>query len=91
MPFRGLHERIGQLERHHEHRLAEVRAACAAASCNAAGLLDMLFRRRLDVHQTTFAMGEAIAHLRALEVAGELRAEQGADGTIRYRLRSGGG
>jgi hypothetical protein len=45
----------------------------------------VLFRRRLDLHQTTFAMGEAIAHLHALAFAGRLRPEPGSDGVLRYR------
>ncbi len=65
-PFRGLHARIDQLQQHHADRLAEVMAACAAAPQSAADLLPVLFKRPLDVHQTTFAMGESIAHLNAL-------------------------
>ena len=38
----------------------------------------------LDLHQTTFAMGEAIAHLNALWLKGELRRELGADGVYRF-------
>ncbi len=84
-PFRGLHVRIGQLEEHHEARYAEVLTACREAPQCAAGLLQVLFKRQLDLHQTTFAMGEAIAHLHALAYAGRLRAEPGADGVLRYR------
>ena len=35
---------------------------------SAADVLPVLFKRQLDLHQTTFAMGEAIAHLHALVV-----------------------
>lgn len=85
-PFRGLHTRIDQLEAHHAARLADVRTACAQAPRSAAELLGVLFRRKLDLHQTTFAMGEAIAHLHALRVSGELAATKGADGVIRFRV-----
>lgn len=81
-PFRGLHERIAQLEAHHRERLAVVLDACAAEPRSAAELLAVLFRRTLDLHQLTFAMGEAIAHLRALEVAGELVAERDRDDDV---------
>ncbi|MFG6430672.1 MBL fold metallo-hydrolase [Roseateles sp. LYH14W] len=83
-PFTGLHERVDQLQEHHGERLAEVVAACRAAPTHAAGLLPVLFKRKLDLHQTTFAMGEAIAHLHALWLRGELRRELGADGIYRF-------
>jgi glyoxylase-like metal-dependent hydrolase (beta-lactamase superfamily II) len=84
-PFIGLHERIGQLEKHHEDRCAEVIAACAEVPCSAADLLPVMFKRVLDLHQTTFAMGESIAHLHALAYAGRLAPVPGADGVLRYR------
>jgi len=83
-PFRGLHERIDQLREHHDERLAEVIAACTAEPTHAAGLLPVLFKRKLDLHQTTFAMGESIAHLNALWLRGELRRDLGADGVYRF-------
>ena len=83
-PFTGLHPRLDQLREHHDERLAEVMAACSAAPTHAAGLLDVLFKRKLDLHQTTFAMGESIAHLNALWLAGRLRRERGADGIYRF-------
>jgi glyoxylase-like metal-dependent hydrolase (beta-lactamase superfamily II) len=84
-PFTGLHERIGQLQAHHDERLAEVLAACTERPCSAADLLAVLFKRRLDLHQTTFAMGEAIAHLHALQRAGRLADVAGVDGVLRWR------
>jgi glyoxylase-like metal-dependent hydrolase (beta-lactamase superfamily II) len=83
-PFRGLHTRIGQLQRHHDERLAEVLQACAEAPRSAAELLPLLFKRPLDLHQTTFAMGEAVAHLHALSGRGLVRRERGADGVWRF-------
>ncbi|MGN6528775.1 MAG: MBL fold metallo-hydrolase [Burkholderiaceae bacterium] len=83
-PFTGLHERIGQLERHHDDRFADTLAACREKPCSAADLLPVLFRRPLDLHQTTFAMGEAIAHLHALAGRGELRARLDDDGVRRF-------
>jgi glyoxylase-like metal-dependent hydrolase (beta-lactamase superfamily II) len=83
-PFRGLHTRIDQLRSHHDERFAEVIAACEGSSQSAADLLPVMFKRKLDLHQTTFAMGEAIAHLNALWLAGKLRRERGEDGIHRF-------
>src|SRR5664280_1387238 len=71
-PFKGLHTRIGQLQSHHADRFAEVLAACAAAPQSAFDLVPVLFKRKLDLHQMTFAMGESIAHCHALWLAGKL-------------------
>jgi hypothetical protein len=84
LPFIGLHERIAQLERHHEDRYAEVMASCAGRPCSAADLLPVLFGRTLDLHQTTFAMGEAIAHLHALAEEGRLRPVRDGGAIVRY-------
>ena len=46
----------------------------------------ILFRRQLDLHQTTFAMGEAIAHAHALWYGGKLVRERGDDGVFRFRV-----
>ena len=70
--------------RHHQERFDEVLQACAVAPQSAADLLPLMFRRKLDLHQTTFAMGEAVAHLHALAGAGRLRAlRPTADGVQR--------
>ena len=83
-PFVGLHERIRQLHEHHRERLEEVVQACARAPQHAADLLPLLFKRKLDLHQTTFAMGESVAHLHALWFDGQLRRSRGADGIWRF-------
>jgi glyoxylase-like metal-dependent hydrolase (beta-lactamase superfamily II) len=64
-PFTGLHARIAQQHAHHAERLAEVLDACATPQ-TAASIVPLLFKRTLDLHQTTFALGEALAHLHAL-------------------------
>jgi glyoxylase-like metal-dependent hydrolase (beta-lactamase superfamily II) len=84
-PFTGLHRRIEQLHEHHRDRLAEVMEACALKPCSAADVLPILFKRKLDLHQTTFAMGEAVAHLHALWHEGKLRRERDAEGVYRFR------
>jgi glyoxylase-like metal-dependent hydrolase (beta-lactamase superfamily II) len=85
-PFRGLHTRIDQLIGHHDERFAEVIEACGEAPQSAADLLPVLFKRPLDLHQTTFAMGESIAHLHALWFEGRLKRRVDADGVHRFTL-----
>ena len=83
-PFRGLHTRIDQLTQHHDDRFADVMAACAEAPQSAADLLMVLFKRKLDVHQTAFAMGESIAHLHALWLGGRLLRQIDEQGVYRF-------
>jgi glyoxylase-like metal-dependent hydrolase (beta-lactamase superfamily II) len=83
-PFTGLHTRIDQLHEHHRDRLAEVMTACRQQPTTAADLLPILFKRTLDLHQTTFAMGEAVAHLNALWHQGAIRRTLGGDGVYRF-------
>ena len=82
--FTGLHARIDALRAHHVERLQRVVAACSEP-VTAADLLDVLFRRELDLHQLRFAMGEAIAHLNHLWHQGTLVRETGDDGRHRFR------
>lgn len=83
-PFRGLHTRIEQLSTHHAERLAEVLMACSEPQ-SAADIVPIMFRRPLDAHQLTFALGEALAHLHKLWFDGLLKRAAGADGIIRFR------
>jgi glyoxylase-like metal-dependent hydrolase (beta-lactamase superfamily II) len=86
-PFRGAHERVAQLENHHRERLSALKEVLAKGEKSAGDLLPVLFRRKLDPHQTFFAMGEAIAHLHYLYYAGEAKRSAGADGIMRYAIR----
>jgi glyoxylase-like metal-dependent hydrolase (beta-lactamase superfamily II) len=83
-PFVGLHVRIQQLHDHHNARLDELVQACRASAQSAYDLLPVLFKRELDPHQTTFAMGEAIAHLNHLWHRGRVRRIVGAMGEWRF-------
>ena len=82
LPFRGALARIAQLQQHHRERLADVMQACATPQ-TAAALLPVLFKRPLDIHQMTFAMGESIAHLHKLWFDGQLRRVQ-QDGVYHF-------
>ncbi len=80
----GLHARIAQLHAHHDARLAETLAACRERPTSAHELVPVLFKRELDLHQTTFAMGESIAHLHTLWLDDRLQRRLGDDGVWRF-------
>ena len=86
LPYRGLHDRLGQLELHHEQRLDRTLAACSEPA-TAAKVLRTLFTRPLDAHQTGFALAETLAHLNRLLRLGRLERWAEADGALRYRAR----
>ena len=83
LPFRGIRKRTAQLHAHHRDRLAEVEAACNEPQ-HACDLLPVLFRRKLDMHQIFFAIGESIAHLHYLEAEGRLERMVDQAGVIRF-------
>lgn len=83
-PFIGLQTRIRQLREHHQDRLEEVKQACSQRPCSACDVMPILFKRELDLHQTTFAMGEAVAHMHALWHDGVLDRFLGEDGVWRF-------
>ena len=57
-------------------------AACSAPQ-TAASIVPVLFKRALDLHQMTFALGEALAHLHALWYEGKV-ARTFDDGAYRF-------
>lgn len=83
-PFKGLHERITQQREHHRDRLDEVVRACAEGGKTTTDIVPIMFRRKLDTHQLTFAMGEALAHLNLLLFRGDLVRREDTDGLIRF-------
>jgi glyoxylase-like metal-dependent hydrolase (beta-lactamase superfamily II) len=83
-PFKGLHTRIGQLQDHHKERLADVLGACKEKPQTAHDTLPILFKRELNFHQTTFAMGEAVAHLHVLWQNGQVKRTLDPDGIYRF-------
>ncbi len=84
-PFKGIKTRIRQLQDHHVERLRETVEACQLPH-HAREIVPILFRRQLDIHQMTFAMGEAIAHLNHLQRQGKLLRELCADGVLRFSV-----
>jgi hypothetical protein len=45
----------------------------------------VIFKRPLDLHQTSFAIGESIAHLHLLWHSGHLLREADAEGVWRFK------
>jgi glyoxylase-like metal-dependent hydrolase (beta-lactamase superfamily II) len=83
-PFTGLHTRLDQLHDHYQERLASTLAAVRAKPASAWDILPLLFQRKLDQHQTIFAVAEVVAHLNHLWHTGQLTRAQGGDGIWRY-------
>lgn len=82
-PFTGIHTRIHQLQEHHAERLNEVLLACGTP-LSANDIVPMMFKRPLDAHQLTFALGEALAHCHYLWLEGRLKRELGSDDVYRF-------
>lgn len=74
LPFTGLHSRIASLQEHHRLRLEEVEQALSKEQ-TAAELFPVLFSRKLDHQQMSFALGETLAHLSYLENLSRIRSE----------------
>ena len=85
-PFRGAHTRVAQLRDHHADRLAELLAACQSAPITAADAVKIMFKRELDFHQISFALGEALAHLHALWFEGTIKRSKNAAGAWQFSL-----
>lgn len=90
-PFAGLRSRTEQIAVHHDLRCAELLAVLAAGPGTAAQLaprLEWVGSRsgweQLDPINRFAAVGETVAHLRYLEVKGQVTAEQ-RDGSVVWR------
>jgi len=82
-PFVGLARRCQELALHHRARLDAVLDACDRPR-TAFEVMEVLFDRTLDPHQTSFAIGEAFAHLNHLAVEGRVRRERRERGPDRW-------
>ena len=87
-PFTGMHQRIAQLQNHHADRLAEVMQACSQQPTSGADIVPIMFKRELDLHQMTFAIGEAVAHLHMLWFEGKLARQLRSDGIYRFSVKA---
>jgi glyoxylase-like metal-dependent hydrolase (beta-lactamase superfamily II) len=87
-PFTGLHARLDALARGHRERLDALHAHLAEPR-RAVDCFSILFARRIDDGVLGLATGEALAHLRRLEVEGRVSREV-RDGVHWYRAGSAG-
>lgn len=74
-PFRGLHTRLIALRDEHHMRLDTVAAATANAPMRVVDCFKLLFNREITGNNRELATGEAISHLRRLELDGRVRRE----------------
>lgn len=81
--FYGVRERLEDLTHHHEERFDLIADACRTPQ-SATALLGQLFKRQLDAHQLSFAMGEAIAHLNYLMYEKRVERLEDAGGIYRF-------
>lgn len=88
-PFHGLHDRVQALVQHHDERCALTLRACAEPA-TVVEIMGRLFRRRFDPQQLGFALGETVAHVNHLLIAGRLAVVGDRDGARLYgRARPG--
>jgi len=85
LPFHGLHTRIAELTKHHDQRCQDILDACAGNPLLPAEIVPLLFPRKLDAHQTSFAFGETLAHVNYMLRRGWMAFDIGEDGRKRVR------
>lgn len=74
-PFKGLHVRLHALRDEHRMRLYKLAEAIAETPMRAVDSFPLLFNRPVADHNAELATGEALAHLKRLEVEGRIRRE----------------
>ncbi len=74
-PFKGLHVRLTALRDEHRMRLYKVAEAVSERPMRAVETFPLLFSRPIGEHNLGLATGEALAHLKRLEVEGRVRKE----------------
>jgi glyoxylase-like metal-dependent hydrolase (beta-lactamase superfamily II) len=84
-PFYGLHERLRYLIEHHEEHLLALEESCLEGSPSAMELLPVLFKRPLEGHNLSMALGECIAHLNYLHQRGQVSRTVDDNGCYRYQ------
>lgn len=83
-PLHGLSVLMEQRRDHHRDRLGEVMQVGRVQPSCAADILPVMFKRPLDLHQKTFATGEAVAYLHALWYRGPLHRHPAPHGVHRF-------
>jgi glyoxylase-like metal-dependent hydrolase (beta-lactamase superfamily II) len=84
-PFTGLHARLDALEHGHRERLNALHAFLAEPR-RAVDCFTLLFGRAIDESSQGLATGEAMAHLRWLELSGRA-ARNSHDGVLWFEAR----
>jgi glyoxylase-like metal-dependent hydrolase (beta-lactamase superfamily II) len=84
LPFYGVRERVDQLIKHHHDRLNGAREACVTGA-TAGEVMSAMFKRALDPHQMSFALGETLAHLNYLIATGAVVREATLTGADLYQ------
>lgn len=74
-PFHGLHTRLIALRDEHHRRLDTVAAAIAEKPLRVIDCFGLLFNREISGANSELATGEALAHLRRLELDGRAKRE----------------
>lgn len=75
-PFKGLHVRLMALRDEHRMRLYNLAEAVAQTPMRAVDAFPLLFNRPIGEHNQGLATGEALAHLKRLEVEGRVRRQE---------------
>ena len=82
--FYGLHERLDQIREHHEQQFDFLKSHLQQVGCaSAAELVPVLFPKLRGPVDRLMALGETMAHLNLLYLAGEL-SRQSLEGKIAY-------
>ncbi|WP_152655343.1 MBL fold metallo-hydrolase [Oceanobacillus sp. CFH 90083] len=83
-PFQNASKRISEIEEHHKERLISLKEMLRTG-LTVYETMEKLFPKKLAVHDTRFAVGETIAHLEYLRLAGECTCEL-VDGVYIYHV-----
>ncbi|MBR0701956.1 MBL fold metallo-hydrolase [Bradyrhizobium diazoefficiens] len=85
-PFRGLHGRIDEIERHHDKRMDFLVRRCENSDgLSSADLAKTLFRRKLDPTRLSYAAEGVLAYLHRLVRTGRLTTACDSNGVVRFR------
>lgn len=69
-PFHNGHERVLELKAHHEERLDQT-LEIIQKPCTVYEACELLFNKKLTIHEMRFAIGETLAHLEYLRLEGK--------------------
>lgn len=83
-PFYGANDRIDEIMAHHERRL-DILLEGITGGMTIYEACSILFQKKLNIHETRFAIGETFAHLEYLRTKGECQREK-RGGVYRYNV-----